>query len=134
VRKWLHASSNFTSPEKAKVQSFPLDEWSDKRGSHYGQGKQKNKQLYQQLHLYSTVDSSCIFHLRQGCTNSRDRVAMASEFLFHWRLISVGPQNGIFFMSRIRRWLLDFSENLCTPNLNLSLKEMVRKMFVLLLI
>lgn len=43
--------------------------------------KQKtNKQLHQQLHLYSTVDSSCIYYLRQGCTNSRGQVTMASEF------------------------------------------------------
>ena len=45
--------------------------------------KQKtNKELHQQPHLYSAVDSSCIYYLTQGCTNSRGQVATASEFFY----------------------------------------------------
>jgi len=85
--------------------------------------KQKtNKQLHQQLHLYSTVDSSCIYYLRQGCTNSWGQVATASEIL-SWHLISIDLQNGTSFMPKIRRWFLDFSENLCTPTHTSLLKK-----------
>jgi hypothetical protein len=42
--------------------------------------KEEEEQLYQQLHLISTVNSSCIYYLRQGRTNSRVQVATASEF------------------------------------------------------
>jgi len=40
-----------------------------------------------------------------------------------WRLISVGPQNGAFFIPKIRMWLFDFSENLCTANLTSLVKR-----------
>jgi hypothetical protein len=74
MRKWLHTSSDFTSTEKAKVQGFPLLNHEVIMGN----ANKKDKQLYQQLHLFSTVDRSCIYYLRQGRTNSRVQVATAS--------------------------------------------------------